>query len=77
MKSELRMPQLGMMMLEGTLSRWLAEDGVLVKEGQDVLEIESEKVVQAIPAPIAGVLHHVAAEGETTPVFQLLGYVEA
>jgi len=77
MRSELRMPQLGMMMLEGTVSRWLVEDGASVEEGQDVLEIESDKVVQTIPAPAAGILRHTAADGETVPVLKVLGYVES
>ncbi len=76
MRSELRMPQLGMMMLEGTVSRWLAADGAAVKEGQDVVEIESDKVVQTIPAPAAGTLRQVAAEGQTVPVLEILGTIE-
>jgi pyruvate/2-oxoglutarate dehydrogenase complex dihydrolipoamide acyltransferase (E2) component len=77
MKSELRMPQLGMMMLEGTVSRWLVVDGADVTEGEEVVEIESDKVVQVIPAPADGVLRHVAAEGETIPVLEVVGYIES
>ena len=76
MSSELCMPQLGMMMMEGTLLRWLAPDGAAVKAGQDVAEIESEKAVQTVPAPEDGVLRHIAAEGQVVPVFNVIGAVD-
>jgi len=76
MSSELRMPQLGMMMMEGTLLRWLVPDGTPVKAGQDVAEIESEKAVQAIPAPTDGILRQSIAEGQVVPVLSLIGIVE-
>jgi pyruvate dehydrogenase E2 component (dihydrolipoamide acetyltransferase) len=76
MSSELRMPQLGMMMMEGSLLRWLVPDGALVKAGQDVAEIESEKVVQAIPSPKDGILRQLVAEGQVVPVLSVIGTVE-
>jgi pyruvate/2-oxoglutarate dehydrogenase complex dihydrolipoamide acyltransferase (E2) component len=76
MSSELRMPQLGMMMMEGTLLHWLVPDGARVKAGQDIAEIESEKAVQAIPAPEDGVLRQLVAEGQVVPVLSLIGTVE-
>jgi len=76
MSSELRMPQLGMMMMEGTLLRWLVPDGAPVKGGQDVAEIESEKVIQTIPAPEDGVLRQLVAEGQVVPVLSVIGAVE-
>jgi pyruvate dehydrogenase E2 component (dihydrolipoamide acetyltransferase) len=72
---EIRMPQLGMMMVEGTIVRWLVEDGVSVKAGDDVLEIESDKVLQTIPAPADGRLRRAAVEGQCVPVLQVVGYV--
>jgi len=73
---ELRMPQLGMMMMEGTVARWLVEDGASVQTGDDVLEIESDKVIQSISAPVAGVVRRVADEGQVVPILDVLGYVE-
>jgi pyruvate dehydrogenase E2 component (dihydrolipoamide acetyltransferase) len=69
------MPQLGMMMVEGTVVRWLVEDGADVKKGENLLEIESDKVIQTITAPVDGVVKCVAAEGQVIPVLQVLGYI--
>ncbi|NOZ50042.1 MAG: 2-oxo acid dehydrogenase subunit E2 [Chloroflexi bacterium] len=69
------MPQLGMMMVAGTLTHWLVADGASVKKGEELLEIETDKVVQTITAPVDGVVKYVAAEGEVVPVLQVLGYI--
>jgi pyruvate/2-oxoglutarate dehydrogenase complex dihydrolipoamide acyltransferase (E2) component len=73
---ELRMPQLGMMMMEGTVVRWLVENGACVQTGDDVLEIESDKVIQSISTPVDGVVRQVADEGQVVPVLEVLAYVE-
>ena len=75
MSTEICMPQLGMMMVEGTVVRWLAEDGASVKKGEDLLEIESDKVIQTITAPADGIVKCVASEGQVVPVLQVLGTI--
>jgi pyruvate dehydrogenase E2 component (dihydrolipoamide acetyltransferase) len=64
-----------MMMVEGTVVRWLAEDGASVEKGEDLLEIETDKVIQTVSAPVSGVVKQVATEGQVVPVLQVLGYI--
>lgn len=77
MATEIKMPKLGMAMQQGIVTKWLKEDGATVKEGEPILEIESEKITYQIEAPASGVLHRVAQEEETLPVGAILGYIAA
>ena len=49
MGTEIRMPQLGMMMVEGTVVHWLVEDRADVKKGQDLLHfrLDASRAVAA------------------------------
>ena len=71
------MPSLGMYTIEGELTRWLVDEGAEVKEGQQILELTTEKTTVEIESPAAGVLHRVVTEGTQTRVEDLLGYVLA
>ena len=73
---EIRIPKPGDAIVEGTIARWLAPDGARVDEGQPLYLLETEKVELEIEAPVAGVLRHVGAEGETYPVGALVATIE-
>ncbi|XYH95319.1 dihydrolipoamide acetyltransferase family protein [Sorangium sp. So ce1128] len=61
---DVRMPQLGESVLEGTVSRWLVREGDFVKREQPLLEVATDKADTEIPAPIAGRIARIAvAEG--------------
>ncbi|WP_438015366.1 dihydrolipoamide acetyltransferase family protein [Sorangium sp. So ce315] len=61
---DVRMPQLGESVLEGTVSRWLVREGDFVKREQPLLEVATDKADTEIPAPIAGRVTRIAvAEG--------------
>ncbi|HWI73608.1 MAG TPA: lipoyl domain-containing protein, partial [Baekduia sp.] len=62
------MPKLSDSMEEGTIVRWLVEDGVAVAAGDELAEIESDKAVMTFEAEAAGTLRRTVAEGETVPV---------
>lgn len=62
---------------EGTLVRWLKPSGSSVEAGEVVAEIETEKVLAEVIAPVAGVLHHVATPGTHLEVESVMGYVLA
>jgi len=64
----LRMPKIGMEMTEGTLARWLADDGAGVSKGQPLYEVETDKVTSEIESPAAGRLRRIAHEGVTYAV---------
>jgi pyruvate/2-oxoglutarate dehydrogenase complex dihydrolipoamide acyltransferase (E2) component len=73
---EIRIPRPGDAIVEGTIARWLAPDGVRVHEGQALYLLETEKVELEIEAPAAGVLRHVGVEGQTYPVGALVATIE-
>jgi pyruvate dehydrogenase E2 component (dihydrolipoamide acetyltransferase) len=64
----LRLPKIGMEMTEAVLACWLAEDGATIAKGQALYEMETDKVTNEIESPAAGRLRHVATEGVTYQV---------
>ena len=69
------MPSFGMFTAEGRVASWRVQSGARVEAGQAVLEIETDKAVQEVIAPVSGTLHVVAAIGAAVKEEQLLGYV--
>lgn len=63
------MPQMGYDMDEGTLLRWLKQEGDAIERGEPIAEIETDKVNIEIEAFDSGVVRkHLVTEGETVPV---------
>jgi pyruvate dehydrogenase E2 component (dihydrolipoamide acetyltransferase) len=62
------MPRLSDSMEEGTILRWLVEDGATVARGDEIAEIETDKANMTYEADAAGVFTRVAAEGDTLPI---------
>ena len=77
MASPIVMPSFGMYTADGTLVSWLHPVGAAVKEGQPVLEIETDKATHEVPAPASGLLHHVLAGGAALNEQMVIGYVLA
>ncbi len=78
MATEVRLPQWGMGMQEGTVVRWLKKVGDRVDVGDELVEIEAAKVTQAITSTVAGVLlQTLVAEGQTIPVRTAVALVGA
>jgi len=55
------MPQLGESVTEGTVTRWLKQEGDTVQADEPLLEISTDKVDTEIPAPASGVLERIVA----------------
>jgi len=69
MTVEVRMPQLGESVTEGTVVRWLKQPGDAVALDDSLAEIETEKVNVEIPSPFAGTVDQLlVGEGETVAV---------
>ena len=76
MATEIKMPQLGLTMEEGTVERWLKAEGDTVKAGEPLLEITTDKLTNEVEAEADGVLLKIVAqEGTDVPVQGLLGYI--
>ncbi|MHB8767132.1 MAG: alpha/beta fold hydrolase, partial [Deferrisomatales bacterium] len=69
-------PRWGVTMEEATVVAWHARLGERVAKGQDLVELETEKMVNVVPAPGDGVLQEVLVpEGDVARVGDLLGVV--
>ena len=76
MAYELKMPQLGLTMEEGTLSKWLKHEGDTVKAGEVVAEITTDKLTNELTSEEDGVvLKLVAQEGDDIPVKGTLAWI--
>ncbi|GIV08387.1 MAG: hypothetical protein KatS3mg019_0478 [Fimbriimonadales bacterium] len=70
------MPELGESIVEGTIVRWLKQQGDLVQEDEPIVEIMTDKVNTELPAPASGVLQKIlASAGETVQVGQELALI--
>jgi pyruvate dehydrogenase E2 component (dihydrolipoamide acetyltransferase) len=70
------MPKMGDAMEEGTLVRWLKQEGDAVQEGEPIAEIATDKATVEIEAPISGVLRGIrVAENAVVPVNTPLAYI--
>ena len=66
---EILMPQLGETVAEGKITSWFKSVGDVVKPGDNLFEIETDKVSMEVPATSAGVLEQIrVAAGEAAPV---------
>jgi len=72
------MPALGMSQETGTLLRWLVAEGQPVRQGQPLMEIETDKVTVEIESPASGVLAGVRAlTGQEVPVGHVVAVILA
>jgi pyruvate dehydrogenase E2 component (dihydrolipoamide acetyltransferase) len=70
------MPKMGDAMEEGTLVRWLKQEGDAVQEGEPIAEIATDKATVEIEAPVSGVLRGIrVAENAVVPVNTPLAYI--
>jgi pyruvate dehydrogenase E2 component (dihydrolipoamide acetyltransferase) len=65
---EIVMPRLSDTMEEGTILRWLKQDGEHVECGEELVEIETDKATMSYESDQEGVLRTLAREGDTLPV---------
>src|SRR3954451_214041 len=63
------MPQMGVSVSEGTITRWLKQEGETIEADETLLEISTDKVDTEVPSPATGVVQQIlVAEGETVEV---------
>jgi pyruvate dehydrogenase E2 component (dihydrolipoamide acetyltransferase) len=69
MPTSVTMPRLGESVTEGTVTRWLKQEGERVEADEPLLEVSTDKVDTEIPSPAAGILSRiVVGEDETAEV---------
>lgn len=77
MKTEIKVPQMGESISEVTIGEILKNNGSYVKIDEEVLEIETDKVNQALFAPASGVLEIKVKTGDVVSVGELIGFVDS
>lgn len=77
MATEVKMPQMGESIAEGTITKWLKQEGDTVEADEPLFEISTDKVDAEIPSPASGTLSEiVVGEGETVEVQTVVAKIE-
>src|SRR5205085_11843170 len=67
--SQIKMPQLGESVTEGTVDKWLKHEGDMVKRDEPLVEVVTDKVNAEIPSPFEGKLLKISvSEGQTVAI---------
>ena len=66
MSTEIKMPQMGESIAEGTLTRWFKQPGDDIKRDEPLFEISTDKVDAEIPSPADGILKEIMVQEGTT-----------
>jgi pyruvate dehydrogenase E2 component (dihydrolipoamide acetyltransferase) len=75
MATRVIMPKLGMAMSEGTVVKWLKEDGAEVRAGEPIVVIMSKKITYEVESPAAGILRVSAKPKDVRAVGHVIGFV--
>lgn len=62
MSIELAMPKLGLTMKTGKVSKWFVAEGAAVKQGDDLFEVETDKITNKVESPADGVLFQIMVQ---------------
>ena len=60
------LPELGESVTEGTVTRWLKQEGDTVEVDEPLLEISTDKVDTEVPSPVAGTVVKISAQEDET-----------
>src|SRR3984893_10931829 len=75
--AQIKMPQLGESVTEGTVDKWLKHEGDFVKRDEPLVEVVTDKVNAEIPSPFEGKLIKISVtEGETVRVGAVIAQIE-
>jgi pyruvate dehydrogenase E2 component (dihydrolipoamide acetyltransferase) len=68
---------LGMAMSDGTVVKWLKEDGAEVRAGEPIVVVMSKKITYEVQAPASGILRPIAKPKDVRAIGQIIGFVTA
>ena len=78
MAAEIKMPQLGLTMTEGTVTKWFKAVGETVAVGELLFEVATDKITNQIESTAAGTLLDILApEGKVVPVQSVVAWIGA
>lgn len=74
---QLKMPQLGESVTEGTISKWLVQAGDVVKKYDPIAEVTTDKVNSEVPSSFSGkIIELTAEEGQTLAIGDVMCVIE-
>ena len=77
MSIEIKVPNLPESVSDATIAKWHKKAGDSIARDENLVDLETDKVVLEVPAPASGILKEIKqAEGETVTEGQLLGILE-
>src|SRR5436305_551005 len=72
------MPQMGVSVSEGTITRWMKQVGDHIEADETIVEISTDKVDTEVPSPATGTVREILAnEGDTVPVNTRIAVIAA
>lgn len=77
MAIEVTLPKLGLTMTEGIVEAWLVEDGAIIKLGDPLLRLATDKIDVDVEAEAEGIFHKAVPAGSTLPPGAVLGWLLA
>ena len=76
MAREILLPQWGMEMQDGTIVKWLKQEGDTIAEGEPLVEVETSKIETELESVAGGVIAHILVdEGATVPIRTVLAII--
>jgi len=77
MPTDVKMPQMGESIYEGTITKWLKKEGEFVKKDEPLYELSTDKVDTEIPSPISGTLQKIVVQaGQKVPIHTVVALVD-
>jgi 2-oxoglutarate dehydrogenase E2 component (dihydrolipoamide succinyltransferase) len=76
MPIEVKIPAVGESITSGLLSAWLKQDGELVKDGEPILMLETDKISTEIPAPGAGAIRIQVGAGQEVKIGEVVATID-
>ena len=73
---EIKVPSVGESVTEAVLGQWFKNDGDMVKKGEPLFVIETDKVTLEVESDVDGVLKITVAEGETVAIGAVVGTID-
>src|SRR5438309_7544771 len=75
-ETEVKMPQMGESIFEGTVTKWLKKKGENVQRDEPLFEISTDKIDTEIPAPASGILQDILVkEGQTVQINTIVAII--
>ena len=76
MPTDVVIPKLGESISEAVIATWRKADGDWVDRDEDLVELETDKVTMPLPSPVAGIVKHSAAQGDTVAVGAVIARID-